>query len=234
MEKTMVITSRGSVVGDFQHATFRAHSLSGTKASAKRGILPSEGFLICGKKTHGKSYFGENILPAVLLSTTPTFSNILITKQYKVRGYYTQTPRVNLVEVFAFADALKKDFCEDAGISRGDLEKSKEEYRGRLFEYSKIKRTGFQDYYTEKVADCIKGSDVSNAVVITDFRQPEEYEYLKKRFGSIPWTIVRIVDHLKDAESGRLKASYDLVEDPMEGFLKDVKADITLFRKSYV
>jgi hypothetical protein len=181
---------------------------------------PIYGFLICGHKTHGKTFFGETVLPSVLLSQDRSIRNISVTKQYSVSGFVTQLKSVNSVRCYAFADIIKIELCKSLGISIEELEENKENYRNDIFEFANKARLTDSDYYTKHVADSITGSEVENAVIITDFRQPEELEYLRKRFRNTEWITIKIIDPSKPI----------LTDDRMEIMLEGFYTDVTLTR----
>ena len=73
---------------------------------SKMSVPTSYGFLICGHKTHGKTYFGQNILPSVIMCGE--IDTLL--ENYTVSGDLSILPKVGNLQFLAFADELKKEF----------------------------------------------------------------------------------------------------------------------------
>ena len=204
---------------------------------SKMSVPTSYGFLICGHKTHGKTYFGQNILPSVIMCGE--IDTLL--ENYTVSGDLSILPKVGNLQFLAFADELKKEFCKIEGITLQTLEENKEMYRSGLFELSKINRKKDTDYYTKLVADSMSLSKIGlcpfKAVIITDFRQPEEYIYLKERFEQTLWITIRIIHpKIACAQIGHAPLIVDstfktVSEDPMENKLNNFPVDIELTRK---
>lgn len=204
---------------------------------------PCFGFLICGYKGNGKTYFGEEVLPSVLLSDNPSFDNKLITDRYDV--YFSeefvspslQRGSISEVQTLAFANALKDEFCKERCISRQFLESCKEYYRSELYHFSMKKRAEDNNYYTKKVVEEFLYFGDNACVIITDFRQPEEYIYLTQKFPSTIWITVEIqkgppstpVEMVPDTKSKRLPVIKE--EDVMEGRLDLFTSDIILTRR---
>jgi hypothetical protein len=184
---------------------------------------PVYGFLICGQKTHGKTYFGYNILPPVLLTENCIYNSDVIRKEYNV--FLTDKTNdlefnVKSVTVTAFADHLKREFCSNHRITLSELEKNKEKYRQDLFSFATKMRMNDNDYYTKKVAEYIE-SIGNDSVVITDFRQLEEYNYLIKRFPKTKWHTIEIRDPVKPVD----------LTDPMENKLYNFRKDWIFSRR---
>ena len=140
---------------------------------------------------------------------------------YKVCGFATQFSPIKDVQLFAFADALKDDFCQFKGITREYLEENKGEFRCEMYDLSVEKRALDNDHYTKLVAKSIIESQYTGTVVFTDFRQPEELAYMRKMFRNTEWTVVKVVDETKSVDE----------RDPMEMKLIDFNVDVTLTRK---
>lgn len=127
--------------------------------------------LIAGPKNHGKNYLA-NLLQQHKFDTIHEQYNIL--SKNSINFEFKEN-----VNLFAFADKLKQEYCDFCKIDYTQFENVKEEHRTQLQHFSRIHLDEDPDYYTKYIFNNILENN-NYVSIITDFRQQSEFEYLKK------------------------------------------------------
>lgn len=97
---------------------------------------------------------------------------------------------------YAFADELKKVYCEMAFITLEELEQNKEFHRQGLIDLAELElKVGNPGYFGTRFVEKVLGGDFAGKlVIITDFRYPAETEAVHWycRDEKIPFQLIRV------------------------------------------
>lgn len=85
---------------------------------------------------------------------------------------------------YAFADELKRQYCEMQHLSLSELEKNKNQHRDGIVALSRARKNEFgQDYWVQALDKQIS----SDKIVVTDVRYDFEVEWIRSKGGKVFW-----------------------------------------------